>query len=55
MELKKFSKCLDTNKASGIGTIPPKLIEIAVVSFNSLNASVALMSLILHKINVFPV
>ena len=43
MELKKFSKCLDTNKASGIGTIPPKLIEIAVVFFNPLNASVALI------------
>ena len=29
-EIEKLIKCLDTNKAAGIDTIPPKLIKIAV-------------------------
>ena len=28
-EIEKLIKCLDTNKAAGIDTIPPKLIKIA--------------------------
>ena len=45
MEIKKLIKCLDTNKAARINTIPPKLMKI-VADF--------LTPLLTAVLNIFP-